>query len=230
MKILAIDSSAVSCSVAISEDEHILASAFVNNGLTHSQTLLPMVERVCLEAGCPVGEIDLFAVTNGPGSFTGVRIGVAALKGMAFAADKPCIGISTLEVIAANVQQEGCIALACMDARRNQVYTATFESGTLKRLSEDEAAAVESMAPRIQAYDKKVYVCGDGAKLAYDILKTKCSNVYLPQEDEIYQNAEMLCILAYRQRDKAVPGSQLVPTYLRMSQAERELKKKGKKQ
>ncbi|MBR0415241.1 MAG: tRNA (adenosine(37)-N6)-threonylcarbamoyltransferase complex dimerization subunit type 1 TsaB [Clostridia bacterium] len=227
MKILAIDSSAVSCSVALSNDSEVVASEFVNNGLTHSQTLLPMVEHVCAQAELKMDDIDLFAVTNGPGSFTGVRIGVAALKGLAFPADKPCIGISTLEVIAANIEQEDCIAVACMDARRAQVYTATFESVTLHRLTPDEAVAAESLAERIQSYEKPVWLAGDGAALAYDILKDKCNNIFLTQEDKRYQNAAKLCALAYKQRDKAMPGAALVPTYLRMSQAQRELKKRG---
>jgi len=227
MKILAIDSSAVSCSVALSNDSEVIASEFVNNGLTHSQTLLPMVERVCAQAELKMNDIDLFAVTNGPGSFTGVRIGVAVLKGLAFPTDKPCIGISTLEVIAANIEQEDSIAVACMDARRAQVYTATFESVTLHRLTPDEAVAAESLAERLQSYDKKVWLAGDGAALAYDILKDKCNNIFLTPEDKRYQNAAKLCALAYKQRDKAVTGAALVPTYLRMSQAQRELKKKG---
>lgn len=226
MKILAIDSSAVSASVAVCEDEEILASEFINNGLTHSQTLMPMVKNVLEQSGTKASDIDLFAVTNGPGSFTGVRIGVAAIKGLAFSEDKKCIGISTLEAIAANVEDDDVIVISCMDARRNQLYTATFESVTLKRLTPDEAVAAISLADRINSYSKKVCLVGDGAKLAYSILKDKCDNIYLPAEDKIFQNAKKICVLAYRNKDKAVQGSQLVPTYLRLSQAERELKKR----
>ena len=226
MKILAIDSSAVSASVAVSEDERILASEFVNNGLTHSQTLLPMVEHVLKKASVSPENIDLYAVTNGPGSFTGVRIGVATVKGLAFAHSTKCIGISTLEAIGANIEQEGAISLACMDARRGQVYTATFESGTNKRLTPDEALAIDSMTERINAYEKKVYLCGDGARLAFEQLRDKCPQVCLPGEDKIYQNAEKVCLLAYRNAFNAKDAAALVPTYLRPSQAERELKKR----
>ena len=226
MKILAIDSSAVSCSVAVSEDERLLASAFVNNGLTHSQTLMPMVAEVLRQAGLTVHDIDLFAVTNGPGSFTGVRIGVAALKGLAFADKKPCLGISTLEAIAANCDEADAIVIACMDARRAQVYTASFESVTLKRLTPDEAVSIESMIPRIKSYQKKVYLCGDGARLAYSILGEQCENVFLVSDDKIYQNAEKVCALALKYQDLAQDAALLVPTYLRPSQAERELKKR----
>ncbi len=226
MKILAIDSSAVSCSVAVSDGETISASDFVNNGLTHSQTLLPMVEKVLNKAELSVHDIDLFAVTNGPGSFTGVRIGVAALKGLAFSDNKPCVGISTLEAIAAGCDVPDVIVIACMDARRAQVYTATFESVTLKRLTPDEAVSIESLIPRIQSYKKEVYLCGDGARLAYSILGKQCENVFLVSDDKIYQNAENVCALALKYKHLAQDAALLVPTYLRPSQAERELKKR----
>ena len=229
MKILAIDSSAVSCSVAVSEDKQILAAQFVNNGLTHSQTMMPMVDAVLKKAGLSAADIDLFAVTNGPGSFTGVRIGVAAVKGLAFAHGTPCIGLSTLEVIAANVSKCDAIAIACMDARRNQVYTATFESGSLKRLSADEACAIKDMTERINSYNQPVYLAGDGAKLAYEVLKEQCPRVHLVDESELYQDARRACALAYEYKDKAYESALLVPRYLRLSQAERELKKRKDK-
>ena len=229
MKILAIDSSAVSCSVALSENEKPICCEFINNGLTHSQTLMPMVKSVLKKGKTDIEDVDLFAVTNGPGSFTGVRIGVAAAKGLAFPGDKPCIGISTLELIAANIDEEGAIVISCMDARRNQIYTASFESVTLERLTEDEAVSIESLEQRINSYSKKVYLSGDGARLTYSILKDKCDNLFLADEDKIYQNAEKLCALAFKYKDKAQSSEKLVPTYLRLSQAERELKKKREK-
>ena len=229
MKILAIDSSAVSCSVALSEDEKVISGEFINNGLTHSQTLMPMVKSVLEKGETDIEDVDLFAVTNGPGSFTGVRIGVAAAKGLAFPKDKPCIGISTLELIAANIEVEGAIVISCMDARRNQIYTASFESLTLKRLTEDEAVSIESLEKRINSYSKKVYLSGDGAALTYSVLKDKCKNLVLADEKNIYQNASKLCALAFKYKDRAENPEKLVPVYLRLSQAERELKKKREK-
>ena len=226
MKILAIDSSAVSCSVALSENENVISSEFVNNGLTHSQTLMPMVKSVLAKGNVDIADIDLFAVTNGPGSFTGVRIGVSAIKGLAFYQDKPCIGISTLELIAANIENEDSIVISCMDARRNQIYTATFESCCLKRLTDDEAVSIESLEERINSYSKKVYLSGDGAFLTYSVLKDKCPNLFLAEENALYQNAEKLCALAFKQKERAQSSQALVPAYLRLSQAERELKKK----
>ena len=226
MKILAIDSSAIACSVAVSVDAHILASDLVHNGLTYSQTLMPMVDKVLRQAQCSIHDIDLFAVTNGPGSFTGVRIGVATIKGLAFAENKPCIGISTLEAIAANADTPDAIVVACMDARRSQIYTATFESVSLNRLSDDEAVAAAAIADRVRAYEKPVYLSGDGASLTYDILKDTCDNVSLLPENKRFQNAEKVCQLAFLNAQNAIDSALLVPTYLRPSQAERELKKR----
>ena len=228
MKILAIDSSAITASVAVSDGDKIIKNEFVNNGLTHSQTLLPMIKSVLKKADLSLKDIDYFALTNGPGSFTGVRIGVCAIKGLAFAGDKKCIGVSTLEAIAFNLANEDCICVACMDARRNQIYTATFDcgEGQLNRLTADEAVAIESIAQRINSYNKKVYLAGDGAKLSYSILKQKCDNVYLPYDDKIYQNACSVCILAGRKINTAQESGKLVPSYLRLSQAQRELKKR----
>ena len=226
MKILAIDSSAVSASCALSENETVLASEFANNGLTHSQTLMPMVEKVLAQSKTDIQNVDLFAVTNGPGSFTGVRIGVAALKGLAFAGDKPCLGFSTLELIAAGVKEPDCIVISCMDARREQIYTATFESVSLKRMTPDEAIPAASLAGRIHSYQKKVILAGDGARLTYSILKESCPEIALADEDALYQNAKNLCSLAFQKSKHAKSGDVLVPTYLRLSQAERELRKK----
>lgn len=225
MKILAIDSSAVSASVAVSEDKAVLANAFCNNGLTHSQTLLPMVDDVLCRSNLSAKDIECIAVTTGPGSFTGVRIGVALAKGLAFSHSIPCIGVSTLELIAAGVSRQNAIVLACMDARRSQIYTATFESETLLRLSEDEAVAVASLPERINSYAKPVILAGDGAVMAYELLKEQCHNISLAPEEERFQHAKNLCALALT-KHQAVAPAQLVPTYLRMSQAQRELQKR----
>ena len=130
-----------------------------------------------------------------------------------------------------NMAEESCIAISAMDARRNQIYTAAFdvENGALTRLTPDEAVSVESLADRINGYCKPVYIVGDGAALAYDLLKEKCSGIKLAAEDNRYQNAENVCRLAFLQRDKANKPEALVPSYLRLSQAERELKLKKEK-
>lgn len=149
MKILALESSACAASVAIAEDGKLLGEAFLNTGLTHSQTLLPLVHGLLKNANLALDEIDAFAVTNGPGSFTGVRIGVAAIKGLAFPHDKPCIPLSTLEVIAFGQTGGDCTVCAAMDARCAQVYTALFScrAGALSRLTEDAAMKITELPP-----------------------------------------------------------------------------------
>lgn len=155
MKILALESSACAASAAITEDGKLLGEAFLNTGLTHSQTLLPLVQGLFKNANLALEEIDAFAVTNGPGSFTGVRIGVAALKGLAFPYEKPCIPLSTLEVIAFGQTGGDCTVCAAMDARCMQVYTALFSchAGTLERLTEDSAMKIAELPPLLAGKD-----------------------------------------------------------------------------
>lgn len=228
MKILSIDSSSVSASVAITENGVTLAENFINNGLTHSQTLMPMVEKTLNDANASIKDIDLFAVTNGPGSFTGVRIGIASVKGMADALGKKCIAISTLEAIAEPLKNEDCIACAVMDARCNQVYTAIFENG--KRLCEDKAVLIDELGTELNKYNKKVVFIGDGSVLCYEKLKSIVTNVDIADENIRYVHASSIGRLA---EDKIKNGeipensAKLVPFYLRLPQAERELNNKN---
>ena len=148
MKILALESSAVACSVAVCEDEKLIAQSFQHSGLTHSRTLLPMCGDLLKNCGLTLSEMDVIAVAAGPGSFTGLRIGVAAAKGLAWPEDKPCAGVSTLEAMAwslAHVEGDIC---PVMDARRNQVYNARFQAGggSLTRLCPDRAISIEELA------------------------------------------------------------------------------------
>ncbi|MBR5321429.1 MAG: tRNA (adenosine(37)-N6)-threonylcarbamoyltransferase complex dimerization subunit type 1 TsaB [Clostridia bacterium] len=228
MKILSIDSSSVSASVAITENGVTLAENFINNGLTHSQTLMPMVEKTLNDANVSVKNVDLFAVTNGPGSFTGVRIGIASVKGMADALGKKCIAISTLEAIAEPLKNEDCIACAVMDARCNQVYTAIFENG--KRLCEDKAVLIDELGTELNKYNKKVVFIGDGSVLCYEKLKSIVTNVDIADENIRYVHASSIGRLT---EDKIKNGespensAKLVPFYLRLPQAERELNNKN---
>ena len=137
MKILGVDSTATAASCAVYENGKIRSLIYSNTGLTHSQTLMPMVESALKSAGIDIKDVDLFAVSNGPGSFTGVRIGVSAVKGLAQPLNKNCVTVSTLEVIAKPLENTGCYAVAVMDARCNQVYTAQFDcSDGFKRVTE----------------------------------------------------------------------------------------------
>ena len=152
MKILALETSAKSVSTAVVENGAPLAYAYQCTGLTHSRTLMPMVDAMLKNAELTLGDMDAVAVAAGPGSFTGLRIGIAAVKGLAWAADKPCFGVSTLEAMAQNLAHMDGLLVCAMDARRNQVYNALFEakSGVLTRLTPDRAIAVAELAEELR--------------------------------------------------------------------------------
>ena len=220
MRVLAIDVSALAASAALTQDGKLLGEFFLNVGLTHSVTLLPMVTQLLRHAGVRADDVDLFAVTNGPGSFTGVRIGVATVKGLAMAADKPCVGISSLEAIAYNLPF--CQGLVCcaMDARRDQVYTALFrsENGRMERLLPDSAMAVTALGERLKAYDGPVTFLGDGAKLCFD----KLSDARLTPDNLRFPRASGAAQAAALGGYTPCSAAELSVSYLRLSQAERE--------
>ncbi|MBQ8208531.1 MAG: tRNA (adenosine(37)-N6)-threonylcarbamoyltransferase complex dimerization subunit type 1 TsaB [Clostridia bacterium] len=224
MKILALDSTAIVASCAILEDERLLAAFTVNNGNTHSETLLPMVESSLKLLGLNPSDIDLFALSEGPGSFTGVRIGAATIKGLAFGKNKPCIGVSTLEALAHNLIGFNGIICPAMNARRNQVYTALFEckDGEIKRLTEDKAIAVTELEDELQNYDLPIYLCGDGDFLLYESKTRKKDYEFVP-EPLRYQSGYSVgkCALMKYNSGEIKTDLTIAPTYLRPSQAER---------
>jgi len=237
MRILAIDSSAISASAAVMEDDRLLGEFFINTRQTHSQTLMPMVENVLKCTCVPLSSIDLFAVSAGPGSFTGVRIGVACIKGMAMADKKPCVGVSTLEAIAQNLAHLDAIVCAVMDARCGQVYNAVFiaNGGKLQRITEDRAISIEDLTKECKSicekYPKPLFLVGDGAKLCYNATGFDELNAILPPEHLLYQRAFGVAQSAFslHTQGKTVTPAALAPTYLRLPQAERELKKRQNK-
>ena len=227
MKILSVDSSSVTASVAITENGKVLSEKFINNGLTHSQTLMPMVEDVINESGVSVKDVDFFAITNGPGSFTGVRIGIACVKGMADALNKKCIAVSTLEAIAEPLKNQDVIACAVMDARCNQVYTASFNQGN--RLCEDKAVLIDELGEELKQYDKKIIFIGDGSILCYEKLCENILNCEMADENIRFVHGSSVGFIAeekIKNGEKPVNSANLVPFYLRLPQAERELKLK----
>ncbi|WP_308617630.1 tRNA (adenosine(37)-N6)-threonylcarbamoyltransferase complex dimerization subunit type 1 TsaB [uncultured Eubacterium sp.] len=222
--LLSMDSSAVTASVALTDGDEIIKSEFVNSGLTHSETLLPMITRVM--DGRKYSELDGIAITAGPGSFTGVRIGVATVKGLAFNDDIPCYSVSTLEAIAYNFVDKNAVVCAVMDARRMQFYNALFrvQNGKVERLCDDRAISIDDLRNELKQYDK-VIIAGDGAKLCFQNIELE--NCTLADEDRIYQNAVGVAKAA--QNKNAISPKALMPVYLRQSQAERELKLKLKR-
>ena len=225
MKILGIDSSAKSASAAVTENGKIISEFYINTGLTHSQTLMPMIDSALKCADLTLDDIGLVAVSKGPGSFTGIRIGVAAAKGMADVKNIPCIGISTLEAMAYNLTDVDCIVCAVMDARCNQVYTALFSisGGKVIRMTEDSAISIDELKIILNNYDNLKILVGDGADLCYNKLQGEINNLVKAGEKCKYQSAVGVCHAAEKYSDY-VSSAQLVPEYLRPPQAERELK------
>ena len=226
MLILAFETTAKAGSVALLEDGKLLAESYQNTGLTHSQTLMVMAEDMLKQAGKTVADVTTVAVAEGPGSFTGVRIGVAAAKGFAWGAEIPCYGVSTLEAMAETLGvYEGHIC-ACMDARRNQVYNALFlaDRGNLERVSEDRAIALADLKSDLEHIDGPVFLVGDGAALTYKTLKDAVPEMVLPPEHRMHQRASGVAIVAARKIAAGESGdaNALTPNYLRLSQAERE--------
>ena len=230
MKILAIDSTAIVASVALCDDEKLIALYTVNNGNTHSETLLPMVESILKEAKLTPADIELFAVSNGPGSFTGVRIGCATVKGLAFGRKTPCVGVSTLEALAYNLKGSDGILCPVMNARRNQVYNALFrfEGDRLVRLCEDRAIAISELAEELSEKNEKVYLSGDGASItAPSIPEDKLGFTHPVMAHQNAYSVAMCALEAYKSGNYTT-DIDLAPTYLRPSQAERERMEKEK--
>ena len=232
MKILGVDSSATAASAAVYSDGKVLTLNFSNTGLTHSQTLLPMIENALKSANVSVNDIDLFAISNGPGSFTGVRIGVAAIKGIAQPLSKKCAAVSTLEVIAKPLENTGCLAVAVMDARCNQVYTARFDcSDGYNRVSDDEAITIDELYENLKDVTQPIMLIGDGAKVTYNKLFDKLNNVFMAPASIRYQSAASVALIAAEKCENGtlelLDANDVLPNYLRLSQAERELKKKN---
>ena len=226
MKIIALESSAVTASAAITEDDKLLAQSFQNSGLTHSATLMPMVADLLKNTGLTLEQMDVVAVAAGPGSFTGVRIGVAAAKGLAWPGDKPCAPCSTLESMAWQCAHVGGEICAAMDARRNQVYCARFlaENGTLIRLTEDRAMGLDELAEEVRSSGKPQTLVGDGAALVQKALEGQGLPCVSMPPHLIYQTAWGVARAALRmaQEGKLVSAAAMAPSYHRLSQAERE--------
>lgn len=232
MNILALETSATAASCAICTDGKLLAQSFQNNGLTHSRTLQPMLEGMLQNCGMTLSQIDVIAVAAGPGSFTGLRIGVAAAKGLAWPEDKPCCAVSTLEGMAWNLGLENGRICCAMDARRKQVYNALFEvkDGIVTRLTEDRAISLQELFEDEENMSRPQIVVGDGALLCYNYGKELGFPLTLAPANLRFQSAWGVARAAMEQiaRGETRSAHQLVPTYLRLSQAERERLEKEK--
>lgn len=226
MKLLAFESSAKAAGVAVLDDGRLLAEYFQNSGQTHSRTLMQMAEDLLDNCDLTPRDIDACAVADGPGSFTGVRIGVAAAKGFAWGRDIPCCGVSTLEAMAWQASEFSGIVCCAMDARRSQVYHARFlaEDGTLTRLCPDCAVSLDEVRLALENCEKPKIMVGDGAQLCYNTFGTEISGCMLAPEHRRMQRASGVALAARRLLSEGADcsGAALAPNYLRLSQAERE--------
>ena len=233
MKILALETSAKSVSAAVVENGAVLASSYQNTGLTHSRTLMPLVDGMLKAAELSLDAMGLVAVAQGPGSFTGLRIGVSAAKGLAWAKELPCCGVSTLLAMAQNLRHMDGTIVCAMDARRNQVYNAVFraENDQLTRLTEDRAISLDELAEELKNTEGAKFVVGDGAKLCYTYLTQQGIPCRMAPAALVMQNAVGVGLAAEElaAEGKTVSAQELVPVYLRLSQAERERLAKGLK-
>ena len=230
MNILALDTSASPVSAALLKDGKLMGEFYLNTKTTHSQTLMPLTEALLKTAGVKLEDIDVFAVNAGPGSFTGVRIGVAAAKGIAFQHNIPCVSVSTLESMAYNMLGSDCVVCALMDARCSQVYNAMFRvtEERVERLCNDRAISLTDLKLDLRNYTEKVVFVGDGARIAFKSLENPPENVFLAPIDRISQNAVSVACAAFKQIKKGntLTPAELMPVYLRLPQAQRELNKK----
>lgn len=227
MKILALDSTENTAAVALTEDETLIASTVINAGRSHSELLLPAIENIMNASRISYSDIDVFACSSGPGSFTGVRIGVSTIKGLAFGRNAVCIGVSATEALAYNYVNIDGIICPCMDARRSQLYNAIFrsENGVITRLTEDRSISSSDLALELERYDEPIYVCGGGEHI---IRAAAEGNPNLRPTPEILkrQNGYSVALCALRQLKVCESKSDLndksiSPSYLRPSQAER---------
>ena len=226
MLTLAIETSAKAASAALTEDGKLLGESYQNTGLTHSQTLMVMAQDLLKQCGKAVSDVTAVAVAEGPGSFTGVRIGVAAAKGFAWGARLPCYGVSTLEAMAETLGIYQGYICPCMDARRQQVYNALFyvNCGEIRRVTQDRAIALTELAEELKTLNEPVFLVGDGSILCYNTLGAQVPGLILPPEHRMHQRAVGVALLAEKQAaaGNSGDGSSLTPNYLRLSQAERE--------
>lgn len=232
MKILSVECSAKSASCAIVEDGKIISSFFTNAKITHSQTLMPMIKEMLESSETDIKDIGLFAVSSGPGSFTGIRIGISLIKGMALCRNTPCIGVSSLLALAYNFTLSDCNVVGVFDARCNQVYTASFaiRKGKVKRLTEDRAVKIEELKNEVLKSKSKcpIVLAGDGAKLFYPFVKDK-KNIILASEQLLLPNGVGVAFACQKEKE-FVTAQNLLPVYLRLPQAQRELNAKKEKE
>ena len=232
LRILAFETSAKAASVALLQDGQLLGEYMQNSGQTHSRTVMKLAEDLLINCDLTAKDVDAVGCAAGPGSFTGIRIGMAAAKGFAWGRGLPLVGVSTLEAMAKNVAVSDGYHCAVMDARRSQVYTAVFElkDGIFQRVTADAAISLDELGETLKTLEKTKFLVGDGALLCYNTLGSSVQDLRLLPEHLRMQRAAGVALLAWEQLQtgQTLPVGELTPNYLRLSQAERERQKKMK--
>ena len=222
MNILAVDTAGKTAGVALLQDDRLLYEGYLDAGMTHSDTLMPMSDTCLKMCGMTCADIDLYGVNAGPGSFTGLRIGLAVVKGLALPRQIPCAGVSTMAALAYGLAGEGTV-IGAQDARRGQVYWGAFDLAAHDRLTPDTAAPVTTLENFVQTCKKPLFFVGDGATLCYNTYKNVPGVVCVPQPMQVLRGAGVaLAARAMWERGECVPPAALLPDYHRLSQAERE--------
>jgi universal bacterial protein YeaZ len=226
MLTLAFESSAKAASVCLARDEELIAQYTQCSALTHSKTLLPMAEDMLKNTEISLNDVDIFAVAKGPGSFTGIRIGIATVKGLAWSLDKPCIGVSTLEAMAWHGIEAGGYICPVMDARRNQVYNSLFEikNGKPERLCDDRAISISELISDIKRLPTPPLLVGDGAQIT-SVEFDKAGIEYRMAPNNLVMQSAWGVAMASLDKESCT-SAELLPVYLRLSQAERERQEK----
>ena len=221
MLLLSIDASGKSAACAVTDGDKVICSEFINSGLTHSQTLLPMIDKMLKEANVDIKDIDAFAITNGPGSFTGLRIGISTIRAFAQAMNKPVVAVNTLEALAYNMQGYKGAIIPMLDARRNEVFTAAYEfcGEELKTVIEPCVMTIEEIADRFHGVGAMLN--GDGAIIHRGVLEN-VDGFEFPLQNLLETRASAVASLAFLRADKSINYNEVQPLYLRKSQAERE--------
>ena len=223
MILLCLDTSGPVAGVALMEDGAVRYEAMAVNAFTHSQSILPMTEEAYLRTGLTVSQTDCFAVTVGPGSFTGVRIGVSTVKALAHASGKPCVAVDALEAMANGARPYPGVICPIQDARAGQVYGAAFAGGTLERLLPDEPLKLEEFLDKAAAFGEKMLFLGDGMPVHRQrIAEIMGERAAFAPPHLAYLRPAAAAALAWDRRDQAVDYLALKPLYLRPPQAERQ--------
>ncbi|MCR4605847.1 MAG: tRNA (adenosine(37)-N6)-threonylcarbamoyltransferase complex dimerization subunit type 1 TsaB [Eubacterium sp.] len=243
MKVLAIDSSGQVASVAVADDGKLVSEYMIHSGLTHSQTLLPMIEQMLESSGVDKNDLDAVAISEGPGSFTGLRIGAATAKGLAYGLDIPVVPVSSLMGLAFNLRVTGGVVCAIMDARRSEVYYGIYDFSDVtensvsdvslpEKLCDEGAEPIASVIEKIEKLEKNVIFVGDGVPVFEETIKEKLGDraSFAPEELR-YQKASSIAMIAgtFLRDGKMMKADEFAPKYLRVSQAERERTEKQEK-